>query len=241
MTKDEAIDILHRISEDNFYGTHVQEACKMAVEALSKCALPSNLDEFFFRSEPELTEFETAIEEYIKAYTGIVQTDVAAKQWAAKLLELAREQLIKDGYVIEKKAFHDAVENVEPETNVLINMTIDYALHAKKDGDRHAEMDCEEFKRLFHKYYDKGKEDALKKIEQDPESSYAFKRGVEYGKEEALKHLPRWRKASSGTKLPAESVIRSKGSDPRYGIVAVNDSEYITINDLNRLPKEDKK
>ena len=41
-------------------------------------------------------------------------------------------------------------------------------------------------------WYAKGKAEALKEIEQDPESSYAFKRGVEYGKEEALKDLPRW-------------------------------------------------
>ena len=39
---------------------------------------------------------------------------------------------------------------------------------------------------------EEGKAEALKEIEQDPESSYAFKRGVEYGKEEALKNLPRW-------------------------------------------------
>jgi len=44
MTKEEAKDILHRISEDNFYGTHVQEACKIAVETLSERTLPSDLD-----------------------------------------------------------------------------------------------------------------------------------------------------------------------------------------------------
>lgn len=36
MTKEEAKDILHKMSEDNYYGSFVQEACKMAVEALSQ-------------------------------------------------------------------------------------------------------------------------------------------------------------------------------------------------------------
>lgn len=36
MTKEEAKDILHRISKDNFYGNHVQEACTVAVDALSQ-------------------------------------------------------------------------------------------------------------------------------------------------------------------------------------------------------------
>lgn len=39
----------------------------------------------------------------------------AARNEATELLSLAREQFIKDGYVIEKKAFHDAIEKVNPE------------------------------------------------------------------------------------------------------------------------------
>jgi len=45
MTKEEAIDILRKMSEDNFYGNHVQEACRMGIEALSKRVLPAVLDE----------------------------------------------------------------------------------------------------------------------------------------------------------------------------------------------------
>jgi len=36
MIKEEVIGILRKMSEDNFYGTHVQEACKIAVEDLSQ-------------------------------------------------------------------------------------------------------------------------------------------------------------------------------------------------------------
>lgn len=52
-------------------------------------------------------------------------------------------------------------------------------------------------------------------------------------------NLPKWKKASAGTKLPSESVIRAEGQDPRFGSVAVYDCEYITINELEKLPKED--
>ena len=52
-------------------------------------------------------------------------------------------------------------------------------------------------------------------------------------------NLPKWKKASAGTKLPSESVIRAEGQDPRFGSVAVYDCEYITVNDIEKLPKED--
>ena len=43
MNKEEAIKILTRIMNNNFYGGEVQMACKMAIESLQ--ILPSNLDE----------------------------------------------------------------------------------------------------------------------------------------------------------------------------------------------------
>ncbi len=45
MTKEEAIEILTRITNNNFYGGEVQTACRMGIEALSKPSLPSNLDD----------------------------------------------------------------------------------------------------------------------------------------------------------------------------------------------------
>ena len=45
MNKAEAIEILTRIMNNNFYGGEVQTACKMGIEALSLLPIPSNLDE----------------------------------------------------------------------------------------------------------------------------------------------------------------------------------------------------
>lgn len=50
---------------------------------------------------------------------------------------------------------------------------------------------------------------------------------------------PVWKKAKAGTSLPGDSVIRYKDDDPRFGRVAIRDCEYITIEDLNTLPKEE--
>ena len=48
-----------------------------------------------------------------------------ARNEATELLSLAREQFIKDGYVIEKKAFHDAVEKVDPEVMEQVSEAVD--------------------------------------------------------------------------------------------------------------------
>ena len=64
---------------------------------------------------------------------------------AKELLSLAREQLIKEGYVIEKKAYHDAVEKVDPEV--------------MKDVSENVDAMMEEALRLE---YEKGRADALK-------------------------------------------------------------------------------
>ena len=45
MTKEEATEILTRITNNNFYGGEVQAACRMGIKALSQPSLPSVLDE----------------------------------------------------------------------------------------------------------------------------------------------------------------------------------------------------
>ena len=82
----------------------------------SKTLEDSNNDLFIVTDEPELTEFEEQVKSCMfdsREICAIVDEDV--KQWAEILLSLAREQLIHEGYVIEKKTFHDAVSKVEPE------------------------------------------------------------------------------------------------------------------------------
>ena len=84
--------------------------------------LDRDSDLFIVTPEPELSEFEKAIKDLVLAIDegelqelGVFEEENLGA-WAIKkareLLSLAREQFIKDGYVIEKKAFHDAVEKV---------------------------------------------------------------------------------------------------------------------------------
>ena len=77
-----------------------------------------------------------------------------------------------------------------------------------------------------------GKAEALKEIEQDPESSYAFKRGFEYGKEEALKDLPRWRKCDTNTIYNTKFNVVING----VGRFLMVEGHQIDIDSLEKLP-----
>lgn len=110
-------------------------------------------------SEPELTEFEHAFglalvdapkpEEKDEWYTFL-------KEKAAELLSLAREQFIKNGYVLEKKTFHDAVENISDKH--LAEISVQYSIHSKvEDGTRHAVMNWNTFQKVAQKFIDIGK------------------------------------------------------------------------------------
>lgn len=86
-----------------------------------------------------LTEFESSLRQVlVEALSGemptgssgsmswaVIISDDEIKKLAPKILNLAREQLIKDGYVIEKKAFHDAVEKVSPEVMKEVSGNVD--------------------------------------------------------------------------------------------------------------------
>lgn len=95
--------------------------------------------------EEELSEFEKAVgleifdEPFEERHIKVI------KEESAKLLVLAREQFIKDGYVIEKKEFHNAVEKVATEV-------------MKEVSDK---VDMEEAISLG---YEKGKAEALKDL-----------------------------------------------------------------------------
>lgn len=89
---------------------------------------PSQL-ECGHKESSELNDFEKAAIDY--KYGGHDPSlfdpgyfDTARKE-AAELLTLAREQFVKDGYVIEKKAFHDAIEKVDQEVKKEVSDTID--------------------------------------------------------------------------------------------------------------------
>lgn len=88
--------------------------------------------------------------------------------YSGQLLALARKQFIKDGYIIEKKAFRDAVEKIDDKHKA--EMSIEYSLHCKVENrTRHAVMNWEAFQKVAQKF-------------------------IDIGKAEALKDLPRWKK-----------------------------------------------
>lgn len=126
----------------------------------------SDGDLFIITPEPELSEFEHAFglaivdapepEEKEEWYPYI-------KEKAAELLSLARDQFIKDGYVLEKQSFQDAVEKIDDKDKA--EMSIQYSLHCKvENGTRHAVMNWEAFQKVAQKFIDIGKEEALKDL-----------------------------------------------------------------------------
>lgn len=105
-------------------------------------------DLFIVTPEEEMSDFEQEVSdivEYCKK-NGENVADGYAKRHAKSLLILAREQFIKDGYVIEKKAFHDAVKRVDPKV-------------IKEVSEKWGAM-----KEALRIEYERGKADALKDI-----------------------------------------------------------------------------
>lgn len=117
---------------------------------LCDAAFPQNSDYdlFIVTPEEELTDWEKAVGIVLTDYqllprdkdgiANIHDINEFTKKKAAELLSLAREQFIKDGYVIEKKAFHDAVEKVSPEVMKEVSKNVDAmneALHLEHEKD----------------------------------------------------------------------------------------------------------
>lgn len=169
-------------------------------------------DLFIVTPEEELTEFEQEVSdivEYCKK-NGKIVADGYAKRHAKSLLSLAREQLIKDGYVIEKKAFHDAVKKVDPEVMKEVSKNIDNtertefeqelinffnegnAILPDKDG-MYNKRDCEEF---LHKSASKllaiaEKELTTKYKVSSDYNGFVYGQGYKVGMEDALKEKSR--------------------------------------------------
>ena len=124
--------------------------------------------------EEEMSEFEKEYcrlykEGYADGQAGSEQlSDAVLKASASELLSLAREQFIKDGYIIKKKAFHDAIESISDKH--LAEMSVQYSVHCKvEDGTRHAVLDWSEFQKVAQKFIDIGKAEAVSDI---PESNF---------------------------------------------------------------------
>lgn len=108
----------------------------------------SNYDLLIVTPEEELTEFEQEVSDIVEYCKKNGENVVKgyAKRHAKSLLFLAREQLIKEGYVIEKKAFYDAVKKVDPKV-------------IKEVSEKWDAM-----KEALRLEYERGKADALKDI-----------------------------------------------------------------------------
>lgn len=124
--------------------------------------------------EEEMSEFEKEYcrlykEGYADGQAGSEQlSDAVLKASASELLSLAREQFIKDGYIIKKKAFHDAVEIISDKH--LAEMSVQYSVHCKvEDGTRHAVLDWSEFQKVAQKFIDIGRAETVSDI---PESNF---------------------------------------------------------------------
>lgn len=90
----------------------------------------------------KLTPFEQSLKDRFFFGELAIETQ-ELKEIASELLSLAREQLVKDGYVIEKEAFLDAVKKVSPEIMKEVSKNVDMQIALRTE-------------------YEKGRADALK-------------------------------------------------------------------------------
>lgn len=210
-------------------------------------------DLFIVTPEPELTDFEQEVSdivEYCKK-NGKIVADGYAKRHAKSLLSLAREQFIKDGYVIEKKAFHDAVKKVDPEVMKEVSENID------KTGPTEFERrikdllaikceifynedigGCYDLKGLCRVILECAREQLKPDINFMQEDNYktAYKEGYDEGRVDALKDLPRWKKVGLNTGQTTLVIGYTNDEDKLY-----RNGYVISLTDLEKLPKEDEK
>lgn len=173
------------------------------------------IEAFIQKKLSGLTEFEKVFIERV-FHQKIEDLDEENKEIfredAHIVLDLVREQLIKDGYVIEKKAFHDAVAKVDPEAMKEVSDNVDKA-NEEKPTEFEKFMDKvvdDAIRETYSKdgFYDICR-DALALAEKEitkghehdvyiPEDTYyeqlkkQWEEGYDKGKVEALKDLPRW-------------------------------------------------
>lgn len=105
---------------------------------LCDAAFPQNSDYDLFVVTPEeekLTPFEVEVKSWMGVAEDIVIDDSWVKTCAKALLSLAREQFVKDGYVIEKKIFHDAVKRVDPGIMEEVSKNVDMTEYEKGRAD----------------------------------------------------------------------------------------------------------
>ena len=212
------------------------------------------VEAFINKKLSRLTEFEKKVADIIDLWhEDYVQWSTPGasahnypdqiKPDAAELLALAREQFIKDGYIIEKKAFHDAVEKVDPKVMKEVSDNVDKT----KEGLTELEQ-C---------LFDYGNERDM--YEYDPTNVAKLNEKVieltkfyanvllTIAKREILKDLPRWRKWENGACGNSDNIpiaIVKRGINYELAsTLGIQGERYIMLSDLEKLPgfNEDEK
>lgn len=259
------------------YDEHIDENNEELAEvALDGRMFPRGKDHdydlFIVTPEPELTEFEsnvrTCITEnlttHIKDRNGTEMSstvfidDDTTKKLASELLSLTYEQFIKDGYVIEKKAFHDAVEKVSPEVMKDVSDNIDKTevemtefekavglafvdaqlIPRDKDGIANIHDINEFIKKKAAELLILAKEECKNQIESDYHE--IIHSVYEKGKADALNDLPRWRRWENGTAGNSAghpiALVSGAGGIRFVSVLGTIGEKYIMLDDLEKLP-----
>lgn len=198
----------------NYNGSLSEHIFSYSMDGHYSATCSSDEDLFIVTPEEELTEFENAFGQAMMEVPEPEEKEEwyqFLKEKSAELLAIAREQFINDGYVIEKKAFHDAVEKVDPKIMEEVSDNIDKKISENSGQLNEFEkrikdllaIKCEIFyNQDIGGCYDlKGLCDAIlacaykelqPEIETEIKKAYKNARKVMYrkGKEEALKDLP---------------------------------------------------
>lgn len=207
-------------------------------------------DLFIVTPEEELSVFEEGLNTFLFdfVHTTVDEDPIKyVKKNSNVLLSFARQQFIKDGYVIEKKAFHDTVKKVDPEVMKEVSKNIDnteltefeqevsdIVEYCKKNGKIVANGYAKRHAKTL--LYFAEKELSTKYKFSSDLNGFAYGKGYEDGKKEALKDLPRWKKVGLDTGQTTLMIGYTGDEDKLY-----RNGYVISLTDLDKLPKEDKK
>lgn len=217
-----------------------------------------NMDLFIVTPEEELNVFEEGLNAFLFdfVHTTVDEDPIDyVKKNSGVLLSFARQKLIKDGYVIEKKAFYDAVKKVDPEVMKEVSETIDNIelteferrikdlLAIKCEIFYNEDIGgCYDLKGLCRVILECAREQLKPDINSMLESNYktAYKEGYDEGRTDALRDLPKWKEIGQGNNYSSETKFCING---RY--LEMNDTlnrlYEISLKDLEKLPKEEEK
>lgn len=203
------------------------------------------IEAFIQKKLSRLTEWEKEVRHFSDACArrpNYVPSDGDIRNWAVELLALAREQFIKDGYIIEKKAFHDAMENVDPKVMKEVSDNVDNMKEELTELDQ-CLLDYAN-QRDEYEYDPTNVAEHNEKVI-DLTKFYAnVLRTI--AKEEILKDLPRWRRWENGACGNSDNnpiAIVKRGIDYKLvSTLGIPGEHYIMLSDLEKLPgfKEDK-